>query len=178
MSDDLTTLRGVGDAVAENLREAGFETTEDVLGAEAEDLIEVDLIGKRSAQAILEQSESGYKGAPAKFDDVKDELLEAARDELNLRQVANAGGIAKSTLHRWIDEHEEWAMEFRQARSTAADRLVKRALDPDDEIDRRFAQFLLERSFRFIKTEKREIDADNTHRMEGDGFVVEFGDSE
>jgi len=97
-------------------------------------------------------------GRPSKFDDVKDDLLDAANSFLNLKQVANKGGISRPTLYEYLNEHEEFSNSFKRARADAADRLVQRALDPDDDIDVRFARFLLERSFKFIKTERQEVD--------------------
>ncbi|MFW6435997.1 MAG: hypothetical protein ACOCY1_06400, partial [Halovenus sp.] len=77
---------------------------------------------------------------------------------INLKQVANKGGVSRSTLYKYLDEHEDFSDSFKRARGKAADRLVQRALDPDDDIDVRFARFLLERSFKFIKTERQEVD--------------------
>lgn len=95
-------------------------------------------------------------GRPSKFDDVVENLLDAADSPKNMRQVANAAGIHEDTLYRWLNEREEFSESFKRARARAADRLIQRALDPSDEIDRGFARFLLERSFQFIKTERHE----------------------
>ncbi|UIP00346.1 DNA-packaging protein [Halobaculum sp. CBA1158] len=105
-----------------------------------------------------DETDTDPGGRPSKFEAVKDDLLEAADGPLNLKQVANRGGIARSTLYDYLDEHEEFSDSFKRARGTAADRLVSRALDPTDEIDTTFARFLLERSFKFIKTEKQEVE--------------------
>lgn len=114
-------------------------------------------------------------GRPSKFDDVRDELLSAADSFLNIEQVANKGGVAKSTLYRYLDEHDDFQNEFKRARGDAADRLIQRALDPRDDIDVPFARFLLERSFKFIKTERQEVemnaDVDTTADVTAD-FVT------
>jgi hypothetical protein len=112
-------------------------------------------------------------GRPSKFDDVRDDLLKAADSFLNHEQVANRGGVAKSTLYRYLEEREEFRNAFKRARGEAADRLVRQALDPDSEIDTSFARFLLERSFKFIKTERREFDTAEDASFE---FNVVFSD--
>lgn len=175
MTNDLTQLKGVGPHIAERLHDAGFETTDEVLEADVDELTEVEGIANATGKAILEQSNRGYRGAPTKLDSVRDDILEAAKKPLNAKQIANRGGVARSTLFRWLDENEEFAFDYRTARSEAAEKLIEKGMDPSDEVDMRFVQFLLERSYEFYKTEKREIESENTHRMEGDGFVVEFG---
>lgn len=114
-------------------------------------------------------------GRPSKFDDVEADLLEAADSYVNLKQVANRGGIHKSTLFRYLDEKQQFCDRFKRARGRAASRLVDRALDPDDEIDIQFARFLLERSFKFIKTERQEVDLDADHSFDtAQGVTAEF----
>lgn len=129
----------------------------------------------------IHTDETADQGRPSKFEDVKDDLLEAADGYINLKQVANKGGVHKATLFRYLDEHEGFCDRFKRARGNAADRLVQRALDPDDEIDVSFARFLLERSFKFIKTERQEIeldaDVDATHDVTAD-FVTYGGDDD
>ena len=114
-------------------------------------------------------------GRDSKFDDVKADLLDAADSYLNLKQVANRGGIHKSTLFRYLDGHESFCDRFKRARGDAADRLVRQALDPDSEIDTSFARFLLERSFKFIKTERQEVSLDADHSFDAsEGVTAEF----
>jgi hypothetical protein len=178
MTEDLTEIDGVGDAIAEQLREAGFDTVADVQGATVDELADVHMLGEVSAEAILGDDGSG-KGRESKFERVRGDLLEAANGYINLKQVANKGGVARSTLYKYLDEHEDFSDSFKRARGAAADRLVQRALDPDDEIDVTFARFLLERSFKFIKTERQEVDlnadVDSTHDVTAD-FVTYGGD--
>lgn len=114
-------------------------------------------------------------GRPSKFDDASDDILDAATRPINHKQIAHAGGVARSTLYRWLDERAEFSDTFRRARAQAAESLVRRALDPQDDIDRRFAQFILERSFHFIKTEKHEVDLDADHSFDAtEGVTAEF----
>jgi len=59
MTDDLTTLDGIGPAIAEQLRESGFETVDDVLDADVEELAAVHMLGESSAAAILDGGDGG-----------------------------------------------------------------------------------------------------------------------
>jgi hypothetical protein len=95
---------------------------------------------------------------PSKFDDVRDDLLKAANSFKNIKQVANAGGLkSKKTLYTYLDEHPDFLHAFKRARADAADRLIRRGLDENDDIDMGFVRFLLERSFKFVKTERKEV---------------------
>jgi len=97
-------------------------------------------------------------GRPSKFGDVREDLLEAADSFKNIKQVANAGGLkSKQTLYNYLDEHPDFLDAFKRARARAADRLIQRGLDPHDDIDMSFVRFLLERSFHFVKTERKEV---------------------
>jgi len=160
MTEDLTEIDGVGSAIAEQLHEAGFDTVDDVQGASVDEIADVHLLGESSAKAILSGDDEAHGGRPSKFERVKDDLLEAADGYINLKQVANKGGVSRSTLYKYLDEHDKFSDSFKRARGSAADRLVQRALDPEDEIDVTFARFLLERSFKFIKTERQEVNLD------------------
>jgi len=118
-----------------------------------------------------EETDTDDGGRPSKFENVREDLIEAADGPLNLKQVANKGGISRSTLYEYLDEYEEFSDSFKRARASAAERLTQRALDPEDAIDISFARFLLERSFKFIKTERQELNATHEHAGEGGGPV-------
>jgi AcrR family transcriptional regulator len=98
-------------------------------------------------------------GRPSKFDDCREDILDAARDPIKTRDVARTAGVGKSTLYDWLDEHDNFSDAFRRARSQAARGLVKRGLD-DPDTDTRMVTFLLERTFDYIKTERREVDGE------------------
>jgi len=99
------------------------------------------------------------QGRPSKFQDKRDAVLEAAEDPIKTRDVARTAGIGKSTLYDWLDDHEEFSDAFRRARSRAARTLVERGLE-DPDADTRMVTFLLERTFDYIKTERRELDGE------------------
>jgi large subunit ribosomal protein L32e len=50
--EDLTDISGVGDAKAETLREAGYETVDDIRGASQDDLADIDGVGMALAARI------------------------------------------------------------------------------------------------------------------------------
>ena len=51
---ELTELPGIGDTVAENLREAGYDSVEDVFDAEIDQLMEVPRIGESKAEELTQ----------------------------------------------------------------------------------------------------------------------------
>jgi len=102
-------------------------------------------------------TEGPDNGRPSKFGDTRDDLLNAADSCKNIKQVANAGGVGESTLYEYLNSHPDFSESFKRARARAADRLIERGLDPEDEVDMSFVRFLLERSFQFVKTERKEI---------------------
>jgi len=168
MTDQLTDLPRVGPEIAENLRANGFETKRSVLEADPDDLAEVKGIGFTSARQIAGEKPVN-SGVDSKFEDVKDDILAAARGEdgvgasefLNIKQIAHAGGVSEATLYRYLERHDEFRKRFTRARQHAASQLTARALNPDTEVDTSFVRFLLERCFSFIKTEEHQIRLDD-----------------
>ena len=116
MTEDLTSIDGVGPAIADQLREAGFETVDDVQGADVGELADVHLIGAASAEAILGGDDDAHGGRPSKLDDVRDDLLEAAERGTTKEGCARAAGIATSTLYDWLDQFPEFSEAFNRAR--------------------------------------------------------------
>ena len=92
------------------------------------------------------------------FDEHRDAVLDAARAGATKEGIARAAGIHKDTLYRWLADRPEFERAFRQARWQGEKRLLA---DADD----RGARFILERSYDYVKTEKREIQADVTERQ-------------
>ena len=80
MTEDLTDIDGVGPAIAEQLRGAGFETVADVLAASVDDLAGVHMLGESSAKAILGDDDGATKGKDFALDeDDHDTLIEIGR---------------------------------------------------------------------------------------------------
>lgn len=100
-------------------------------------------------------------GPPEKLPEVRDDILQAAREGASKNGCARAAGIHKSTFYEWINPdsdhyHEEFHREFLQARWQGERRFIENA----DDVDARHAQFMLERSFGYTKTETVEHEGD------------------
>jgi len=89
-------------------------------------------------------------GRPSKLDEYEEEILEAAGEGLTYEGIARVAGIGVRTLHEWRDEHDDFSQSLERARSKAERELIQ---DVDPE-------FVLERSYNYVKTEKREIEMD------------------
>jgi hypothetical protein len=86
--------------------------------------------------------------------------MEAACEGMSLQGCARVAGIAEKTLHTWINEYDEFASELRQARAEGELQHIR-------NVDDKGSQFLLERSFGYTKTEKKELE----HTGEGGGPI-------
>jgi len=104
-------------------------------------------------------------GRPSKLEEYEDDILAAAREGLTYEGIARVAGIGVSTLHEWRDEHPQFSESLERARSEAERELIQE-VDPE---------FVLERSYDYVKTEKREVemdaDVDATHDVTAD-FVT------
>ena len=56
-------------------------------------------------------------GKEAKFEDVREDLLDVATEPVTDEIVANAAGISRSTLYNYLNEHEDLAREYRKCRA-------------------------------------------------------------
>ena len=171
---DLTTLHGVGATIAEQLRESGYETVDDVLEADVDDLTEVKMIGPATAKAILTDGDEGSsRGRDAKLDDVLDEILDLAELPMSDRGVIRLSPICWSTHRNWKNERPEYVDAWEHHRGKAERKLA-------EEVARNDPRFLLERAFDYVKTEKREIDqtTDGEHTIRIKREVVNTEDDE
>ncbi len=94
MADELEDISGVGAAKAESLREAGFETIEDVQNASQDDLAEVDGVGNALAARIQAdvgelEIEEDTEAEIEDEEDEKDEEDESVETELRPRGHAD-----------------------------------------------------------------------------------------
>ena len=173
MTDDLTEIDGVGPAIAEQLRGAGYETTDDVMAADVDDLADVHMLGESSAKAILEDDEEGQgKGRPAGFtDDLARRAIEAARKGKSESGIEREVGVGDRTIFGdggWLDQdltyvtddgqRRDFSRVLRRARGDGEDQWIEEGRSEDG--DSSFAKFMLSTSYDYVKTEKREIDAD------------------
>ena len=101
-------------------------------------------------------------GRPSLLDEYEDDILDAARNGMTLQGCARIAGIDESTLHRWKNKYDEFRKSLKRARA-------KGELKHLQSVDDNGSRFVLERSFGWVKTEKREVDADVAHSGQIDG---------
>lgn len=102
---------------------------------------------------------SATPGRPSKLEEREDDILTGARQGMTLQGCARLAGVDESTLHRWKNEHEDFASRLRRARAQGELKHIQSVTDAG-------SRFILERSFGYTKTEKREIET------EGDGLQI------
>jgi len=89
---------------------------------------------------------SGH-GRPTKLQEHKDEILAAARQGLTYEGMARVAGVGISTLREWRKEYDNFSAALERARSEAERELI-------EDVD---AEFILERSYGYMKTERHEL---------------------
>ena len=95
-------------------------------------------------------------GRPSKLDEHRDDILTGARQGMTLQGCARLAGVDESTLYRWIDKYEDFCKSLKRARAQGELKHLQSVNDAG-------SRFILERSFGYVKTERREVDADHTH---------------
>lgn len=145
--DDLQTIPGIGDTIAENLRAAGFESADDVLEADVDELTQADRVGESTAEAILNGETEGYNGRPSLLDEHHDDIMDAAREGLTWQGIARVAGVGARTLRDWRDQYPEFEAEVKRQRAIGERKLVQNA-DPE---------FILERSYKYTKEQEIEL---------------------
>jgi transposase-like protein len=89
-------------------------------------------------------------GRPSLLEEHEEDIINAAREGLTYEGIARVAGIGVRTLHDWREEYEDFSQSLERARSEAERDLIQ---DVDPE-------FVLERSYDYVKTERREVDLD------------------
>lgn len=112
---------------------------------------------------------SGH-GRPSLLEEYEEDILDAARQGLTYEGIARVAGIGVSTLHDWRDQHDDFSEALERARGEGERRLI-------GEAD---AEFILERSYDYVKTERREVDmdadVDATHDVTAEFVTYSPGD--
>jgi len=103
-------------------------------------------------------------GRPSLLDEYQDDILAGARQGMTLEGCARLAGVDESTLHRWKNKYEDFRKSLKRARAHGE-------LQHLQSVNDRGSQFILERSFGYIKKEKREHMGEN-----GGGIVIDYGD--
>lgn len=147
--ETLEDMNRVGETLAEDLREAGYTRPEDVIAASNAELAEIRGIGERSAEVIRGEREP-ESGRPHMLEDYWEDCVEAAERGLTYEGIARVAGIGVATLRDWIEENEEFSQDLKRARAVAERKLVSKAKP----------EFVLQTSYGYTKTEKREVEVD------------------
>lgn len=92
-------------------------------------------------------------GRPSTLEDHWDDIMAGARQGMTLEGCARLAGVAEKTLHQWKNEHEGFRKSLKRARAHGELQHLQSVNDSG-------SRFILERSFGYTKTEKREIDMD------------------
>lgn len=158
MTDDLTTLPGIGPAIAEELRAAGFETADDVRSASVEELCRVGMIGESTARSLLSDVGLGQgRGKPPSVEEHIDEIMEIAERPVSDRGVIRLSPISWSTHKEWRNHdgepYETYQRRWERHRGEAEVKLA-------EEVARNDPRFLLERAFGYTK--EQSIDVNET----------------
>lgn len=99
-------------------------------------------------------------GRPSLLEEYEDDILVGARQGMTLEGCARLAGVAEKTLHSWINNNEEFRKSLKRARAQGE-------LQHLQSVNDRGSQFILERSFGYVKTEKKELE----HSGDGGGAL-------
>ena len=124
------------------------------------------------------EGERANGGRPSLLDEYEDDIYAGARQGMTLEGCARLAGVDESTLYRWIEKYEDFRKSLNRARAHGELQHLQSVNDSG-------SRFILERSFGYTKTEKRELEhsgevegslfdlpdevTDNWERTDGDG---------
>ncbi|WP_137288639.1 helix-hairpin-helix domain-containing protein [Natronorubrum halophilum] len=137
MADDLTDISGIGPAIAESLRDAGYETTGDVMTASADELADVHGIGEKSAKDILTREPGAGGRDPKLTHEVQTSIANMLQQGQSVAAACRCNGIGQTTFYEWLekaDDQEEgiyadFADEVASARGMGEAQLVDDLLE-------------------------------------------------
>jgi large subunit ribosomal protein L32e len=128
MPEELTDVDGVGETKAEALREAGYETVEDLKRASQDELAGVDAVGKALA-ARIKADVGGLEVEETEEEFVEDE----EEEEKEVAEVVSAASLSDKTPV--LDDETADALSKRAAQDNPSfkrqDHHKKNRLDPD-----------------------------------------------
>jgi hypothetical protein len=102
-------------------------------------------------------------GRPSKLEEHKDDILTGARQGMTKEGCARLAGVTEQTLHNWLNEDDEFFESFNRARAQGELQHLQSVNDSG-------SRFILERSYGYTKTEKRELE----HTGDGLELVADF----
>jgi len=108
-------------------------------------------------------------GRPSLLNDHEDDVLAGARQGMTLEGCARLAGVAEKTLYAWIKKNDEFRKALKRARAHGELQHLQSVNDSG-------SQFILERSFGYVKTEKRELEHSGTG--EDGKIVIDWDDAD
>ena len=106
-------------------------------------------------------------GRPSEVAKHEDDILVGARQGMTMQGLARLAGVDESTLYRYLNKDKNAAFRKSLKRARAQGELKHL-----QSVNDRGSQFLLERSFGYVKTEKREIMGEDGGAVKVDSDVV------
>lgn len=140
--------------------------TKDICGAECADGTPCQHPPNCPVPSHSDPEAENPQGRPSLLEEYEQDILTGARQGMTLEGCARLAGIDESTLHRWINKYDQFRKSLKRARAHGE-------LTHLRSVNDRGSQFILERSFGYVKTEKREVDADVN--MDGE-LTIDFED--
>lgn len=128
---DLTSIKGIGEAKAEQLKEEGFDSVDKIRKASVKDLTKVDGISEKTANKILEQVTVTKK--------------EPEKEESKEKQEKKKEETEKPEKETKEEEKEEYKVKKKPKLSEE----IKKKLDKREEIKNRRPDFVRQESFRY-----------------------------
>jgi len=107
------------------------------------------------------------QGRPSTLDEHEDDIITGARQGMTLQGCARLAGIDESTLHRWIDKYDGFRKSLKRARAQGELQHLQSVNDAG-------SRFILERSFGYVKTERREVEGEHTHEHDATETYAEL----
>jgi len=104
-------------------------------------------------------------GRPSLLEEYEDDILTGARQGMTLEGCARLAGVAEKTLHSWINKNEEFRKSLKRARAHGELQHLQSVNDSG-------SRFILERSFGYTKTEKRELSTAEDEDGFGTNIIV------
>lgn len=90
-------------------------------------------------------------GRPSTLQDHLDDIMAGARQGMTLAGCARLAGVAEKTLYEWKNEYDDFRKSLNRARAHGELKHLQSINDAG-------SRFILERSFGYTKTEKREVE--------------------
>jgi len=106
------------------------------------------------------EGERANGGRPSLLSEYEDDIYAGARQGMTLEGCARLAGVDESTLHRWIKKYDDFRKSLNRARAHGE-------LSHLQSVNDSGSRFILERSFGYVKTEKRELE----HAGDGGGAL-------